>query len=275
MARPPITYAQSLRTRFYYAIIKSNCSLSDAQKDLEFCNPDLEERAYEERRRIFNRMKKGQMPYRDATRDAFITSVASYDGLEFTAKVYYSEFWSLIDQPFIGEKNNLLILKCFHKLCITSGKVPSSTVISEDVLIKESLDFDPFESTEPNLFKSKPADLIHYENTLQNLLSDYPFNLDFVTLIAALFRNALDRGEVEVARILRRNYLSQLEHICSYYQVDQSLRKELITISEDNILKLNTSIYSSYMERLLVISKSINHPKDELLDFFLMLHEEI
>lgn len=265
---------QSLRARFYYATIKCNCSLNDAQKDMEFCDPLLK-KPYYDRRRIFNRMKKGEMPYRDAARDAFIARVAAYNGLKFTADVYYAEFWSLIDQPYSGEKNSLLILKCFNKLCIASSKVLTSTEVTVDDLIKESLDFDPFESTTPNLFESKPADLIEYENTLQTLSSKYALSLNFVTLIAALFRNALDRGEVEVARILRRNYLTQLTHICSHFHVEQTLSEELINISKDNILQLNTRNNSAYMERLLVISKSINYPNDELLNFFLTIHDEI
>jgi len=274
MGRLPTTDTQSLKTRFYYAAIKSNCALNDAQKEMQFCDPLLK-KPYEDRRRIFNRMKMGIMPYRGTKRDEFIARVAAYDGLEFTADLYYSEFWNLIDQPFSGKKNNLLILKCFNCLCIASSKVSTSTETSLDDLVEDSLDFDPFKSTAPNIFESKPADLIDYENTLQALLSNYPFSLDFVALLAALFRNALVRGEVEVARILRRNYLIQLELICNHYQVEMALMHELIMISKDNILKLGDSSNSFYTERLYFFSKIMSGPTDELLKFFLSFHEEI
>lgn len=274
MARSPLTYAQSLRTRFYYAAIKSNCLLPDAQKDLIFCDPILR-KSYYDRRRIFNRMKKGEMPYRDAARHAFIARVAAYIGLNFTADVYNSEFWNLIDQPFSSENNNLLILKCFHKLCFTSSKVSISTEVSLDDWGDDSLDLDSLNSTAPNIFESKPTDLIDYQNTLQALLSNYPLSLDFVTLIAALFRNALERGEVEVARILRRNYLTQIELICSHYKIDPSLMDELLEVSSNIILKLSTCNDAFYMEQLNAGTKANNDSIDELLKFFLMFHEEI
>lgn len=270
MGRHSLTSAQSLRTRFYYEIIKWNCSLSEGQMDMQFCDPLLI-RPYHERRRIFNRMKVGLMPYRGAKREEFINRVAKYGRLNFTADLYNSEFWNIIDLQHTAEANDLFILKCINKIGLSSGLVINAAFSAAHDHVNLSTNSKQSQQS----FNSSQNDLIEYEDALNNLLFNQTNSLDAVAFIAALYRDSIYNGRIDAARKLREYYSVNLVNICGRYNVSPPLINELINVSVNNVLKIGPNIKSTLVDRLNENANLLKDPVNIYLEYFLELHQSI
>ncbi len=237
---------------------------------MAFCDPRLV-RSYSDRRRIFNRMKNGEMPYRDAQRLMFIERVNQYKGLEFTAELYNAEFWEMINLPHSDDQNDLLILKLINKLGLSSGKY--TYAILGQIYQLES-QFGSLNLMNQS-FEANPDDLVDYDEALRSLLQDHTYSLDSLAFIAALYRDALYYGRVNVALMLSINFGTKLGLICMRYDVDALLLKELVKISKENILTISPPNDSSLLERLKIQAEILNDPLNLHLKYFLMLHEKL
>lgn len=232
MGRQSLKHFDKLRACFYYAVVKSKSKLSDAKMDMLFCDQAFL-RNYYDRRRIFNRLKLGYMPYRDVHREDFLKRVSEYPSLEFTADIYNSFYWNLTE-PYSFEQNSLLMIGCIKKLNIFSGKEFNALFtkflsITNNTSQTSSIDIQ---------LEDVEMDSESYGDLLNNLLETHPYNLDALTFVATLYRESVAKGHLKIAQILRFKYATLLTTIFIYFRIDKLLQQELIDHSKNHILNI-------------------------------------
>jgi hypothetical protein len=234
-----------------------------------FCDPLFSKDNYQERRRIFSRMKLGYMPYRGAQRDRFIERVANYRRLDIVATAYNSTLWDMIDVPYTAAHNESIFLKCINKLDLASG-----SGFNQAFRTRLSLSGTPNDKLNINLnFDLSEDDLLTYEDGLNTLFFDHEYSLDVLAFVAALYRETLYYGKPDLAKRLRDYYALKLIKFCGRYGIGPALTEEIIDTSISRVLNTNHSHDLLLIQKLQAESLKANDELNITLESFLLFHQ--
>ena len=186
--RPRRNPLDALRARTWYWTLKIASGMTDYQLNGTLLGLKRGDLRGEIPRKAFERIRrKGVLP-NDDVHGSLIDRAAALDGCGNTAAVFRSEFWELLRRPNM----ELAELK--------------------QLILRLSLSLGVTRPTHAEAWSGKTQTTIgltrHYQEGVQLIKNQG--GLDSMALLGALYREALQFGEIEVASELKRSFMAAL-----------------------------------------------------------------
>jgi len=206
---------QRLRVFSWYLALKSKCDWSDYKLDVTFCLPGaVGTQDYAARPRTFEKIRKfGVVPERGSSAKRgfdLIEEVDRHPEFQGTKDIYESPFWELLDsaQPTLVTANEFV-----NKLLLGYGLMRIESEIDLSILAALRDRHGPTKELEQYFHLS---DEDRFEYWLSHSLRKLPSDLDRITLLGALFREAYLGMSLKIAALLKNQLV---DHLDRFFQV--------------------------------------------------------
>lgn len=209
--RPPTDFADRLRAKVWYWTVRHRSGWNDYRLDIEFVREEGEEkRSGADRRRAFGRIKRyGTVPSPGNHRQRGYDLVASVDkhpNLAGSAAVFHSSFWDLLK----SDMRSLSEAYAFVSRCMETSQV-----------FRLSGRYEMSART-AGCWPTGESICESYRAALRDIAATRPLDLDLLSLIGALYREAYLAYAVDIAAVLRELFVELLAEYC-----DQEWLKEV------------------------------------------------
>lgn len=217
-----------LRARVWYWAVKARDGWTDYKLDIEFArNPNEERpngihrcRAFEAIRRHGIVPSPGTHPRRSYDLVAQVNEHPNFAG---TAEYFHSNFWRLLKMRAM----DLPAAHAFVTECMQATQIhrPSGEL---DAILKVEL-----YRLRRDASSIKAVDLYHA--CLKVVVSRLPLDLNLLALVGALFREAYLACALDIAVVLKAEFLALLEQFCDLPWLDR-VGRELLDLGERRVL---------------------------------------
>lgn len=237
MARPNLTDIQILRAQIFHHRMKVASELSEGEMDMLFRDPSKTSPDYLDRRRIFNRMKHGYMPYKDQAREDFLLRIANHGGKGFFKPIcdeYNSLIWDTVNSNFTPTTNRQLLYDVLETLAnnqqpLTPWRLASNAGQSR-------LQGIPY---------------AHYSDYFAELVMGQEFSVDALLLLSCMYKDAMFNDKFRSAEKLKKQY----QRLSGFIFLDlpefrvkfnELVSKPLLKLTPDSTFK-RRNIYTDYL----------------------------
>jgi len=203
--RPPADPVDRFRAKVWYLAVKARGGWTDYKLDVEFARlPDEPRRTGSDRIRAFEAIRStGTVPSPGTHRRRdydLVENVDAHPDFAGTANIFRSSFWNLLKARAMGIPE----AQAFISECMARSKVfrPSGKLY---VVIS---------SAWPHTNNPQVKAHHTYLAGISNIVSRLPLDLDTLALVGGLFREAYLVCALEIAEVLKGEFLRLVEQYC-------------------------------------------------------------
>lgn len=226
--RPSTDQIDRIRAKIWYKAVKSRTEWSDYQLDIEFVrDKDEGKRDGPRRRRAFERIRRlGVVPSsgnHHARKYDLVAQVDSHPRFMGTADVFRSPFWELLKARAMAlPQAHALVAQCMNTFNVfrPSGKLHFIWEVALANRIPET---------------TQLSGANKYRVALRQVLQEKPLDLNQLALIGALFREAYLTCALDIATVLRDEFVDRLQQYCDQDWLGD-MGSELLQLAERRAL---------------------------------------